>query len=239
LAANPAQKAKFFADSETLSYISEKTLKSHIRTITRDIRMVIHQRWLLALVLRSMGVLAIFIGLFVTYPSLLYLDDPPELSGDLSAMEMEIARFIMGYAEYYGLDPALLRAIIQVESNFNPTAVSPKGARGLMQLMPLTAAALHVLDPFDPGENIRAGAAEVRRLLDRFHGDMRLALAAYHAGEGRVMQYLGVPPLKSTQVYVERVLRVHKGFVEAQDASPVEHKGRLSDQLSRTMMPIQ
>ena len=201
--------------------------------------MVIHQRWLLALVLRSMGVLAIFIGLFVTYPSLLYLDDPPELSGDLSAMEMEIARFIMGYAEYYGLDPALLRAIIQVESNFNPTAVSPKGARGLMQLMPLTAAALHVLDPFDPGENIRAGAAEVRRLLDRFHGDMRLALAAYHAGEGRVMQYLGVPPLKSTQVYVERVLRVHKGFVEAQDASPVEHKGRLSDQLSRTMMPIQ
>ena len=224
MAANPAQKAKFFADSETLSYISEKTLKSHIRTITRDIRMVIHQRWLLALVLRSMGVLAIFIGLFVTYPSLLYLDDPPELSGDLSAMEMEIARFIMGYAEYYGLDPALLRAIIQVESNFNPTAVSPKGARGLMQLMPLTAAALHVLDPFDPGENIRAGAAEVRRLLDRFHGDMRLALAAYHAGEGRVMQYLGVPPLKSTQVYVERVLRVHKGFVETQDASPVEHK---------------
>ena len=239
MAANPAQKAKFFADSETLSYISEKTLKSHIRTITRDIRMVIHQRWLLALVLRSMGVLAIFIGLFVTYPSLLYLDDPPELSGDLSAMEMEIARFIMGYAEYYGLDPALLRAIIQVESNFNPTAVSPKGARGLMQLMPLTAAALHVLDPFDPGENIRAGAAEVRRLLDRFHGDMRLALAAYHAGEGRVMQYLGVPPLKSTQVYVERVLRVQKGFVEAQEALPVEHKGRLSDQLSRTMMPIQ
>ena len=238
MAANPAQKAKFFADSETLSYISEKTLKSHIRTITRDIRMVIHQRWLLALVLRSMGVLAIFIGLFVTYPSLLYLDDPPELSGDLSAMEMEIARFIMGYAEYYGLDPALLRAIIQVESNFNPTAVSPKGARGLMQLMPLTAAALHVLDPFDPGENIRAGAAEVRRLLDRFHGDMRLALAAYHAGEGRVMQYLGVPPLKSTQTYVERVLRTHKALMEGQDASPVEDKLRFSGQLTRAMMPI-
>ncbi len=205
----------------------------------RDTRSVIHQRQLPALVLRSVGVFAILIGLFVTYPSLLYLDDPPELSSDLSVMEKEIARFIMDYAEYYELDPALLRAIIQVESNFNPTAVSPKGARGLMQLMPLTVAALHVLDPFDPDENIRAGAAEVRRLLDRFHGDMRLALAAYHGGEGRVMQYLGVPPLKSTQAYVERVLRIHKGFAEGQDASPVEHQSRLSDQLSRAMMPIQ
>jgi soluble lytic murein transglycosylase-like protein len=197
------------------------------------------QRRLPTLVLRSMGIFAILIGLFVAYPSLLYLDDPPELSSDVSAMEKEIARFIMGYAEQYELDPALLRAIIQVESNFNPTAVSPKGARGLMQLMPLTAAALHVLDPFDPSENIRAGAAEVRRLLDRFQGDMRLALAAYHAGEGRVMQYLGVPPLKSTQAYVERVLRIHKGFAEEQDVSPVEHQSKLSDRLSRAMMPIQ
>jgi len=205
----------------------------------RDIRLVIHQRRFLALVLRSMGVLAILIGVFVTYPSLVHFDDPPELPSGLSAMEKEIARFIMRYAEYYELDPALLRAIIQAESNFNPTAVSPKGARGLMQLMPLTAAALHVLDPFDPGENIRAGAAEVRRLLDRFHGDMRLALAAYHAGEGRVMQYLGVPPLKSTQVYVERVLRIHKAFVEGRDASPLEPKSKLSGQLTRAMMPVQ
>jgi soluble lytic murein transglycosylase-like protein len=181
----------------------------------RDARSVSHHLQLPTLVLRSMGVLAVFIGVFVTYPSLLHFDDSPKLSSDLSSME-EISRFIMGYADYYELDPALLRAIIQVESNFNPMAVSPKGARGLMQLMPLTAAALHVLNPFDPGENIRAGAAEVRRLLDRFHGDMRLALAAYHAGEGRVMQYLGVPPLKSTQAYVERVLRIHKTFVEGQ-----------------------
>ncbi len=186
----------------------------------RDIRVIVHQHALPALVLRSVGLLAMLIVVSVAYPSLLHFDDPPKSSGDLSAREQEIARFIMGYAEYYELDPALLRAIIQVESNFDPTAVSPKGARGLMQLMPLTAVALHVLDPFDPGENIRAGAAEVRRLLDRFHGDMRLALAAYHAGEGRVMQYLGVPPLKSTQTYVERVLRTHKAFVERPDASP-------------------
>ena len=205
-----------------------------------DIRLASHQHQFLALVLRSMGILAILIGLFVTCPSLVHFDDLSEVSNDLSAMEQEIARFIMSYAEYYELDPALLRAIIQVESNFNPTAVSPKGARGLMQLMPLTAAALHVLDPFDPGENIRAGAAEVRRLLDRFHGDMRLALAAYHAGEGRVMQYLGVPPLKSTQIYVERVLRIHKAFVEGRDdASPLESKSGPSGQLTRAIMPVQ
>lgn len=200
--------------------------------------MVIHHPQLVALLLRSMGVFAILIGVFATYPSLLHLDDPPAVSRNVSTME-EIAHVILDSAEYYELDPALLRAIIQVESNFNPAAVSPKGARGLMQLMPLTAAALHVFDPFDPGENIRAGAAEVRRLLDRFHGDMRLALAAYHAGEGRVMQYLGVPPLKSTQAYVERVLRIHKEFVEGQDASPIEPKDRPSGQVTRAMLPVQ
>jgi soluble lytic murein transglycosylase-like protein len=102
-----------------------------------------------------------------------------------------IIALIAASAAQYGLDPALLQAVIKVESNFNSDAVSSKGAIGLMQLMPLTAAALHVLDPFDPKDNIHAGAALLRRLLNRFDGDLSLALAAYHIGETRVRQTLG------------------------------------------------
>ncbi len=123
-----------------------------------------------------------------------------------------IASIIATYAEQYALDPALLKAVIKVESNFNSDAVSSKGAIGLMQLMPLTAAALHVLDPFDPKDNIRAGAALLRRLLDRFGGDLSLALAAYHAGETRVRQAIGVPAIPATQLYVERVLGHYDRF---------------------------
>ncbi|MCE7963807.1 lytic transglycosylase domain-containing protein [Nitrospirales bacterium NOB] len=124
-----------------------------------------------------------------------------------------IAALIALHATHYALDPALLKAIIQVESNFNPQAVSPKGAIGLMQLMPLTASALDVLDPFDPNDNIRAGAALLRRLLDRFGGDLSLALAAYHVGEARVSRAVGLSSLSSTRLYVERVLTHYHRFV--------------------------
>lgn len=123
-----------------------------------------------------------------------------------------IASLIATYADQYALDPALLQAIIKVESNFNSDAVSSKGAIGLMQLMPLTAAAFHVLDPFDPNDNIRAGAALLRGLLDRFGGDLSLALAAYHVGEARVRQAVGVPALPATQIYVDRVLGYYDRF---------------------------
>jgi len=123
-----------------------------------------------------------------------------------------IASLIATYAEQYALDPALLQAIIKVESNFNADAVSSKGAIGLMQLMPLTAAAFHVLDPFDPKDNIRGGAALLRGLLDRFGGDLSLALAAYHLGEARVRQAIGVPALPATQLYVNRVLGQYDRF---------------------------
>lgn len=105
----------------------------------------------------------------------------------------------------YGVDEAFLRAIIHAESAFNPRAMSLKGAQGLMQLMPGTASDMGVLDAFDSAQNIRGGARYLSLLLRDFHGNERLAAAAYNAGPGAVQRYNGVPPYAETQVYVERV----------------------------------
>lgn len=109
-------------------------------------------------------------------------------------------------ARRYGLDPALISALIEVESGFDPRAASPSGAKGLMQLMDETAASLGVSDPFDPVQNVMAGARLLRQLLERYRGDVRLALAAYNAGAGAVDRHGGVPPYAETQAYVSRVL---------------------------------
>ncbi len=108
-------------------------------------------------------------------------------------------------AQRYGLDTDLVLRVIQAESGGNPNAVSPKGAIGLMQLMPETARALGISDPFDPAQNIEGGVRYLRHLIDQF-GDIRLALAAYNAGPGNVRRYGGIPPFPETQRYVERVL---------------------------------
>ncbi len=105
-----------------------------------------------------------------------------------------------------GLNEDLLLAVIAVESDFRPGAVSPKGAMGLMQLMPDTADALGVARPFDPRENVQAGALHLRRLLDRFGGDLELALAAYNAGEQRVRESGAVPPFPETRRYVDQIM---------------------------------
>lgn len=117
-------------------------------------------------------------------------------------------------AAEYGVDPALVRAVIHAESAFNPNALSRKGAQGLMQLMPGTADMYGVIDAFDPDQNIQAGTAHLAMLLDKYRGDITLATAAYNAGEGAVARYGGVPPFAETRVYVERVatlLRRYQG----------------------------
>lgn len=118
-------------------------------------------------------------------------------------------------ANDYGVDVALLRAVIHAESAFNPMAVSSKGAQGLMQLMPGTASDLGVVDAFDAQQNIRGGAAYLAQMLREFDGDERLATAAYNAGPGAVQKYEDVPPYAETQVYVERVATLKDRYQKA------------------------
>jgi hypothetical protein len=126
---------------------------------------------------------------------------------EIGSASLPYKEHIEEMAQKYKINPDLVKAIIKVESNYNPKAISPKGAQGLMQLMPETAKRFGVIDPFDPHENIAGGIKYLRFLWDLFGGDLKLVLAGYNAGEQRVVQYgNNVPPITETQNYVQKVL---------------------------------
>ena len=111
----------------------------------------------------------------------------------------------------FGVDPSLVHAIVKVESDFNPFAISRKGAMGLMQLMPQTATTMNVRNTFSPDENIEGGVKYLRYLLDRYEGNISLSLAAYNAGETAVKKWGTIPPYKETQDYVRKILQIYNG----------------------------
>lgn len=133
-------------------------------------------------------------------------DDTPEATPAAPSAKT-IDEHVADASKSSGIDPDFLKSVIHHESSFNPNAVSKKGARGLMQLMPQTADQLGVHNSFDPGQNIQGGTAYLRQLLEMYRGDAQKALAAYNAGPHRVNQYKGVPPYSETRAYVAGIIR--------------------------------
>ncbi len=129
----------------------------------------------------------------------------PAKRGDAATRARDFDELIVRASERHQVDAGLVRSVIKVESNFNPAAVSPKGAMGLMQLMPATARGLSVANPFDPEQNVDGGVRHLKRLLENYGGDLSLSLAAYNAGEGAVARSGGVPHYAETQSYVQRI----------------------------------
>jgi soluble lytic murein transglycosylase-like protein len=157
-------------------------------------------------------------GEFNVFRGVIASDDPPKETPldprvfRLSWEEREASvtkydHLIRAASRKYALDPALVKAVIHAESKFDPQAVSPRGAVGLMQLDPVTVKELKISDPFNPKYNIYGGVRYLRGLLDTFEGDKHLALAAYNAGPNRVHRHRGIPPFKDTKKYLTRVLR--------------------------------
>jgi len=149
------------------------------------------------------------------------VEDPSELDQEdrslfpsIKAKDKQFHPIIIEVAGRHEVDPALVRAIIMAESGYNPKAVSKRGAKGLMQLMPLTAKSLGVQDIFDPEHNINAGVEYFKRLLNQFDGNVKLALAAYNAGSRKVRKYRGIPPFNATKTYIKKVFEYYEIYKE-------------------------
>ncbi len=138
------------------------------------------------------------------------LPQPRRVPSSRASSETDLARLILVHARQQRIDPLLIKAVILAESAGHSRATSPKGARGLMQLMPDTARRFGVTHPYDPAQNIAGGTRYLRWLLDRFNGDVALTLAGYNAGEGTVDRHGGIPPFRETQHYVRTVQLTHR-----------------------------
>lgn len=157
--------------------------------------------------------------------------DALELESAGGPLQREMALMVRKLASQHGVDPGLALAITKVESGFNPRAVSPKNAQGLMQLIPKTAERFGVRNAFDPEQNVRGGLAYLRWLLALFQGDVRLAVAAYNAGERAIERYRGVPPYAETRDYVRKVTSLYRRALHPFDPalagpSPVTSLGK-------------
>jgi len=151
--------------------------------------------------------------------------DPEDTFLDVKVklLDVPFANLIATAAQMHGVAPELVASVIAVESNFNPNAVSWRSARGLMQLMPGTAARLGVTNVFDPAQNIDAGTRYLKELLLRYKGDLSLTLAAYNAGPDRVEQYKSIPPYRETKDYVRRVTeKFHNTYRAANEGDPLQ-----------------
>lgn len=138
-----------------------------------------------------------------------------EAMGPASMMPDQLNALIQEQADTQDVDANLLKAVIKTESNFNPRAVSPVGAQGLMQLMPATAAGLGVTNSFDPAQNIQGGAKYLKGLITKYHSIPK-AVAAYNAGPGAVDKYQGIPPYKETTQYVKKVMQSYQAYQSAE-----------------------
>lgn len=148
------------------------------------------------------------------------------LSGLLGKSETSLDSIFEAAAKKYGVPVNLLKAVAKTESSFDPNALSSSGAMGIMQLMPATAKALGVLDPFDPEQNIMGGVKFLAQMLREFGGSTELALAAYNAGPGNVEKYGGIPPFKETQSYVKKVLEYCGSDISANPV--IQDSGKVS-----------
>ena len=133
-----------------------------------------------------------------------------EVRQQAAASGRDVETLLREAAQRHGLDPRLVRAVVAVESAFRADAVSPKGAQGLMQLMPKTAVSLGVIDAFDPAQNLEGGSRHLAGLVADYKGDLDRALAAYNAGQGAVARHGGVPPYRETREYVAKVLKRYR-----------------------------
>ena len=150
----------------------------------------------------------------------LYLREGPKAVRRSPASSLPTANWMTGYVDRVSrandLPPALVHAIIKAESNGQRKAVSPKGAKGVMQLMPFTSKRMRVIDPFDPIENIEGGIRYIKELLVSFEGDLTNTVAAYNAGPAAVRKYGGVPPYQETRLYVRRVMDLYREYSAAE-----------------------